>query len=152
MYKYILVAVDDSATSTKALAEAVTVARMHGARLEIVHAVDESPFRAFGHHGDSSLIDPSVVRQAIDSEGEAILARAVARVDLSGLDSTQRVLVAGNHADDQIAQAVADSGADLLVVGSHGRRGVQHLLLGSVAEKLLRKVAISVLIVRGQAT
>ena len=38
--------------------------------------------------------------------------------------------------------------ADLLVVGSHGRRGVQHLLLGSVAEKLLRKVVVSVLIVR----
>jgi nucleotide-binding universal stress UspA family protein len=153
MYKHILVAVDDSATSTKALAEAVTLARMHGARLEIVHAVDESPFRAFGHHGDSSLIDPSVVRQALDSEGEAILARAVAGVDLSGLDSTQRVLVSDHtHADDQIAEAVANSGADLLVVGSHGRRGVQHLLLGSVAEKLLRKVAISVLIVRGLAT
>lgn len=152
MYKHILVAIDDSSTAIKALAEAATLARMHGASLEIVHAVDEGPFRAFGHHGDTSLIDPDVVRTALESEGVGILAKAVAQVDLTGLQSTQRVLESDHaHVDDQIAEAVVKTGADLLVVGSHGRRGVQHLLLGSVAEKLLRKVSISVLIVRGEA-
>lgn len=151
MYKHILVAVDDSTTATHALAEAAVLARAQGAHLEIVHAVDEGAFPTFSSHGGTTMIDRSVVQQAIDDEGARILKEAVAKVDLSGVQTTERLLVAEHtHVDDQIAQAVADSGADLLVAGSHGRRGVQHLLLGSVAEKLLRKVSISVLIVRGK--
>jgi nucleotide-binding universal stress UspA family protein len=153
MYKHILVAVDDSATSAKALAEAATLARMHGARLEIVHAVDEGAFPTFLSHGGTTLIDRSLVQKALEEEGARILVETKSKVDLTGLQTSERLLVAENtHADDQVAQAVADSGADLLVVGSHGRRGVQRLILGSVAEKLLRKVSVSVLIVRGQAT
>jgi nucleotide-binding universal stress UspA family protein len=153
MYKHILVAVDDSPTAAKALTEAAYLARTHGASLEIVHAVDEVPFRAFGHYGGSLLRDAEAVRQALEQEGQAILAQAAARADLQGLDCRQRVLTSEQaHADEQIAQAIADSGADLVVVGSHGRRGVRHLLLGSVAERLVRKVPISILIVRGEGT
>ena len=150
MYKHILVAVDDSATSVKALGEAAAIARQHGARLEIVHAVNEVPFRAFGHYGGNALGSSDAVRQTMEQEGAEILGQAAAQVDLEGVECTQRVLHSeSSHADEQIAEAVAATGTDLLVVGSHGRRGVQHLLLGSVAERLLRKVAVSVLIVRG---
>lgn len=150
MYKHILVAVDDSATSVKALGEAATIARLHGASLEIVHAVDEVPFRSFGHYGGNSLVDAAVVRKTLEQEGTEILSQAAAQVDLGGLECTLRVLHSeSTHVDDQIAAAVSATNADLLVVGSHGRRGVQHLLLGGVAERLLRKVRISVLIVRG---
>ncbi|MBS0002688.1 MAG: universal stress protein [Thioalkalivibrio sp.] len=58
----------------------------------------------------------------------------------------------GEHSADLIAAAVEESGADLLVVGSHGRRGVRRLLLGSVAENLVRKVNVSILVVRGPET
>ncbi|MCK7496637.1 MAG: universal stress protein [Comamonadaceae bacterium] len=57
----------------------------------------------------------------------------------------------GNTAD-QIAEAADAAKVELLVVGSHGRRGVQRLLLGSVAERLVRKANVSVLIVRGEAS
>jgi nucleotide-binding universal stress UspA family protein len=151
MYKHILVAVDDSAIAAQALAEAAALARTHGARLDVVHAVDEGAFPTFSSHGGTTFIDRSVVRKAIDEEGARTLAETLAKVDLSGLQCSERLLVAEHTpVDEQIGQAVADAGADLLVVGSHGRRGVQHLLLGSVAEKLLRKVSVSVLIVRGK--
>ena len=149
MYKHILVAIDDSQTSRKALDEAIALAKLHGAGLDIAHAVDESMVRAYAAHG-AVLANARQLGQAMVAGGESVLDEAVAAARAAGLEPTRRLLVSEDlHADDQIAAAVEQSGADLLVVGSHGRRGVQRLLLGSVAENLLRKVDISVLIVRG---
>jgi nucleotide-binding universal stress UspA family protein len=150
MYRHIFVALDDSDTSHKALEEAIALARIHGASLEIGHAVDEHLVRVF----DSRGITTTSTRQlthALESSGEEILARAVERASAAGVTAQARLLKGdGEHADDIIANAVAACGADLLVVGSHGRRGVRRLLLGSVAESLVRKVAVSILIVRGR--
>lgn len=149
MYKHILVAIDDSRTSRKALDEAISLAKLHGATLEIVHAVDESLLQSFSTHG-AALADARRLQQALLDSGRNTLAEAVARAREAGLEPAQRFLTSEDlHAADQIAQAVDDAKADLLVVGSHGRRGVRRLLLGSVAENLLRKVGVSVLIVRG---
>ena len=84
------------------------------------------------------------------SGGEEMLARATEQAVAAGVEAKSRLLRGhGQHADDLIAAAVEASGADLLVLGSHGRRGVRRLLIGSVAENLVRKVTVSVLIVRG---
>jgi len=149
MYKHILVAIDDSQTSRKALDEAISLAKLHGAALDIAHAVDESLVRAYTSHG-AVLANARQLEQAMLTGGQALLDEAVATARAAGLEPGRHLLVSENlHADDQVAQAVDEAGADLLVVGSHGRRGVRRLLLGSVAENLLRKVAVSVLIVRG---
>ena len=150
MYKHILVAIDDSQTSRKALDEAIALAKLHGAGLDIAHAVDESMVRAYATHG-AVLANAKQLGQAMVAGGESVLDEAIATARAAGLEPTRRLLVSEDlHADDQIAEAVDASGADLLMVGSHGRRGVRRLLLGSVAENLLRKVRISMLIVRGQ--
>lgn len=149
MYKHILVAIDDSRTSRKALDEAIALAKLHGARLEIAHAVDESLVQAFTTHG-AALADPKQFESALVSGGNSLLDEALETARAAGLEPGRHLLVsADQHADDQIAKAVEATGADLLIVGSHGRRGVRRLLLGSVAENLLRKVSVSVLIVRG---
>lgn len=149
MYKHILVAIDDSRTSRKALDEAIALAKLHGARLDIAHAVDESMVQAFTTHG-AVLADSHQLGGAMETGGEALLDEAVQTARAAGLEPGRHLLVSEDrHADDQIATAVERTGADLLVVGSHGRRGVERLLLGSVAESLLRKVTVSVLIVRG---
>lgn len=149
MYKHILVAIDDSQTSRKALDEAIALAKLHGARLEIAHAVDESLVQAFTTHG-AVLADARQLEGALVSGGQALLDEAVATARAAGLEPGRHLLVsADRHADEQIAKVVETAGADLLVVGSHGRRGVRRLLLGSVAENLLRKVTVSMLIVRG---
>lgn len=149
MYKHVFVAVDDSQTSHKALGEAIALARLHGAKLEIAHAVDESMVQAFTTHG-VALVNAAQLEQALMDSGKSVLTQALEAAKAAGVDAvTQLLATQGTHSADQIAEAVGQSGADLLVVGSHGRRGFRRLLLGSVAENLLRKVGISVLIVRG---
>lgn len=146
MYNHIIVAVDDSSTSALGLEKAIELARLNGAKLEIVHAVDES---IFSHITGTTLVSKSSALDALLAEGQETLDRAIATATSQGITPTSHLLSSDTqHAADQIAHHVAHSGADMLVVGSHGRRGFQHLLLGSVAEKLLRKVAVSVLIVR----
>lgn len=150
MYKHILIALDDSETSLKALDEAILLARNLNAVLEIAHAVDESVMQTFANHGMPE-VDPAKIHYALLDSGRMTLSEGVAKAKAAGLTPRERFLSSEDRsASDQIASAVKDSGADLLVVGSHGRRGVKRMLLGSVAENLMRKVDISVLVVRGQ--
>lgn len=150
MYSNILVAVDDSATSRRALDEAIALAKLHASRLEIVHAVDESMVDAFANHG-VALASAEKLDDALLSSGHAVLDEALETARAAGIEPFGHLLTSHDqHAADQIAKAVTSANADLLVVGSHGRRGFRRLLLGSVAENLLRKVDISVLIVRGR--
>ncbi len=149
MYRHVFVAIDDSDTSRKALEEAITVARVHSATLEIAHAVDEQLVHVF-HAGGVTTTSTNQLKHALVSSGEDVLSRALEQARAAGIQARTHLLKGhGEHTDDLIAGAVHDSGADLLVVGSHGRRGVRRLLLGSVAENLVRKVGVSVLIVRG---
>lgn len=150
MYQHVLVAIDDSETSRKALGEAIALANTHGARLAIAHAVDESLIQSFTTHG-AALTNTKPLEEALIGNGRAILDEAVVQARMAGIEATTHLLASQDMpVADQIAQAVEKTGADLLVVGSHGRRGFRRLLLGSVAEDLMRKVAVSLLIVRGQ--
>ncbi|HQU87442.1 MAG TPA: universal stress protein [Denitromonas sp.] len=149
MYKHIIVAVDDSPTSQRAIEEAATLCAATGARLTVVHAVDEA---LFAHFNRVTLASRDAVQQALIKEGKSVLDSAVAAATAAGTKPESKLLVSEHHStSDQIVQTIAESGADLLIVGSHGRRGVQRLLLGSVAEKLLKKVGISMMVVRGTA-
>ncbi|TVO51201.1 MULTISPECIES: universal stress protein [Denitromonas] len=147
MYKHIIVAVDDSPTSQRAIEEAAALSAASGARLTVVHAVDEA---LFAHFNRVTLASRDAVQQALIKEGQSVLESAVAAATAAGTKPESKLLASEHHStSDQIVQAVVQLGADLLIVGSHGRRGVQRLLLGSVAEKLLKKVSISVMVVRG---
>ena len=151
VYQDIMVAVDDSETSQRALNVAIGLATGCGARLEIVHAVDESLFPTHAR-GGALLVDPVLVQRALEEEGQRLLDAAAASARDAGVEAQTRVLASEtHHTADQIAEAADAAKVDLLVVGSHGRRGVQRLLLGSVAERLVRKANVSVLIVRGEA-
>ena len=90
------------------------------------------------------------VKQALEADGQALLTKARDKAKAAGVKTKTRLLKGpGGQTAVLIANAVKSSGADLLVVGSHGRRGVRRLLLGSVAENLVRKVSVSVIIARG---
>ncbi len=147
MYQHIVVAVDDSDTARQAIREAVALAKSSGAELTLVHAVDEALFAHFSH---TTLANRDAVQAALISEGKGVLENAAEVASSAGMAPKTRLLTSEHQStSDQIAEAVKTLQADLLVVGSHGRHGVQRLLLGSVAERLLHKVSISVLIVRG---
>nr|WP_296749573.1 universal stress protein [Thioalkalivibrio sp.] len=149
MYRHIFVAIDDSPTSRKALKEAISLAQIHGATLEIAHAIDENLVHVF-HAKGMTTTTRKELKKVLRTDAEACLESAVKQAEKAGVKATPRLLRGhGEHNSDLIASAIQESQADLLVVGSHGRRGVRRLFLGSVAENLARKVSISVLMVRG---
>jgi nucleotide-binding universal stress UspA family protein len=81
----------------------------------------------------------------------AFLDRAAQRVAAAGLEAELKLVESETkHISDMLAEACAEWGADLLVVGTHGRRGMERFFVGSVAERLVRKVETSLLLVRGE--
>ncbi|CAD6554391.1 Putative universal stress protein [Paraburkholderia kirstenboschensis] len=145
MYKKILVAVDGSETSSRALAAAVDLARESGARLQPLFVVDV-PLLTYDMPG----CDPSYVRNALVEEGKHVLADAAALMAASGVEGPPRLVeteVAGDDIAHRIELAAQEFDADVVVMGTHGRRGVQRLMLGSVAERFLRIATSPVLLI-----
>lgn len=149
MYQHILVPVDGSATSLKGLSEAIGLAKVTGGQIRLLHMVDTlSVAASLGAYAISTD-----VMEQLREEGEQILQRARLQALAEGV-ATDVVLddsVHGRLADWVVAQARAWP-ADLVVLGTHGRRGVGRLLLGSDAEQVLRISPVPVLLVRGQDT
>lgn len=149
MYKKIFVAIDDSPTSQKALHEAIQLANSSQAALCVAHAADESLLAQHGM-GIGTYIDVDRTRQAIRETSQGLLDAASAQARAAGMAAETRLLEA---TDKRVAELIADGaaawGADLIVVGTHGRRGVARLLVGSVAENLVRIAGTSLLMVRG---
>jgi nucleotide-binding universal stress UspA family protein len=146
-YSRILGAVDGSAASSKGLREAIRLARVERARLFIVHVVDE--FQAF------TAMDGMAAASAVDlvpwlrEEGKRVLARAVGvalkqKVKATGI---LREMIGGPAAGPIVREA-RKARADLIVLGTHGRRGVRRLVLGSDAEQVVRTASVPVLLVR----
>jgi nucleotide-binding universal stress UspA family protein len=149
MYKRILIAVDGSNTSDLALEEALKLAAEHQSQLRIVHVVDVLMFFA-GEPGFFYIVG---LEKAIVESGERLLQKAAATAGSVGIkaetkllrieDSSQRI------ADMIVGEATAWP-TELIVVGTHGRRGLSHLFLGSVAEGIVRISPVPVLLIRGK--
>lgn len=148
MYTQILVPVDGSATSNAGLAEAVKLAKLTGGRLRLLHVVDEMPF-TMSTAGDAGASADLLV--ILNDAGKDILRQAQERVEQCGV-AVDTVLFDGfgGRLSDRVTEQARDWPADLVVLGTHGRRGVGRLLLGSDAEQVLRTAAVPVLLVRGQ--
>ena len=145
MYSKILVAVDGSATSDAALGEAVKLAAA-GGELRVVHVVDEVTFNWDEHYSN-----PSEIFQAMAKDGDRILRSAQERVAREGRRCDTHLLEMDKNCrrvPEMIAHEAEAWGADLIVIGAHGRRGAHHALLGSVAEGVARLANRPVLLVR----
>jgi nucleotide-binding universal stress UspA family protein len=142
MYKRILVPVDGSETSNKALVAALQMAREGGGRVRLVHTLDELAYlTGFEVSGD-------LIRLAREYAGK-VLQDALEVAKSAGVPADSK-LVGGTGA--RLGEVVAAEAqaweADLVVVGTHGRRGVSRVLLGSGAEQVLRLAPVPVLAVR----
>lgn len=146
MYQRILVPIDGSTTSNKGLDEAIKLARLTGAELRLVHVVDQLTFvtgyEPYGLYGGDMI---TLMREA----GEKILAEATTKVQAQGIKVENQLFdnLASRLSDTVVEQARA-WGADLIVIGTHGRRGIKRLVLGSGAEQILRVAPVPVLLVR----
>lgn len=150
MYSRIFVAIDDSNTALKALDEAIRIASALGASLCIAHASDEGPLEQHGM-GLGSYIDVDKVKVEIREAGNQLLARAAAKATAAGITAERLLMESGRRrVAEMITDGARDWKADLLVVGTHGRRGFERMLVGSVAENLVRMSTTSLLLVREQ--
>lgn len=144
MIKRILVPTDFSPTSDLAMDYAADLARKLGAAIQLLHVVDEPSFAAV--YPDGYFVDlPALRVQAMD-EAQKRFAALAGRVDLDVTTDVQFGRPAVVIADQALAR-----GTDLIVMGTHGRGGVAHLLLGSVAERVVRTAPCPVLTVRNTA-
>jgi len=145
MYARILVAIDESPHAERALQHAAELAKGLSAALRIVHVVDTGWLAL----GPELAIDVETVSAARSAAGERLLAVAQERVHKLGLDAEIK-LVETAIPTQHIAAAIVDEAAawpaDLLVVGTHGLKGVARLLLGSVAEGVARRSTVPVLL------
>src|SRR5450755_464925 len=136
----ILVAIDFSAGSDEALTQAITLAEQMHADLELVYVLEAGVdvFVAGLTAFDSAPVD---LRAGIERQ----LANRAARVRERGIAC--RTLVLQGNPSIEVTRRAREIGADLVVVGTHGRTGLSHVLLGSVAEKVVRRSICPVLTV-----
>jgi universal stress protein A len=145
----ILVPTDFSAPSNAALALAKTMATTSGASLHLIH-VFEDPFAAVAYTSDVYALPPAGIRESWLKGAQDLLDRQLTPDEQSFFRSTQ-VVVVGSPARDIVHHAAANN-IDLIVMGTHGRGGVHHLLMGSIAERVVRAAPCPVLTVRDTGT
>ncbi len=131
MFKTIMVPSDGSQFALKAEEVAISIARKFQGKLVVVHIIDEK------------LINPFEV---LEEEGKSILEKAALKGEKQGVQVDQ-VLIVGSPTHD-MSKIVEKTGADLVVIGTHGKTGLKKILLGSVAENTLKTVNIPVLLVK----
>ncbi|MCE9551703.1 MAG: universal stress protein [Betaproteobacteria bacterium] len=147
MYERIVVAVDGSETSGKALDEATKLAREMSSVILLLHVCEEMPIIWEPNGMNMILMQNSL--KAIADAGKALLEKH--RKQLAEQDitvETKLVETYSGRMGSVISEEAQKWHADLLVVGTHGRKGIAHFLIGSVAEDVTRSASLPVLLVR----
>ena len=145
MYQRILIATDGSKTSEPALLEAIRLARDLNARLRVVYVVDEAYIL-----GGAEFVDRTTIEKAWVKTGQQALERARQAAGAEHIAMETRLLeteVLGENVADAIIQEARHWPADLIVMGTHGRKGLRHLLLRSIAEGVMRASPVPILLV-----
>jgi len=149
MYRRLLVPLDGSATSTRGLREAAGLAKAQGARLRLLNVLDERFFVSTAEGYPMSNIDELIA--SLRAEGQKALDEASKVARKQGVEVEASMVESGGRAvSDVILDESRKWRADLIVMGTHGRRGVNRMLLGSDAERVLRSAPVPVLLVRAE--
>lgn len=143
MYKHIMLAVDNTPASDLALNEAIQFAKNQKAKLYIIHVVDTL------YEGD---VDRESFVELTKKEGEKILKAIKKRLGRTKIEfelKLSELTPSKSQVAEQLVHEADKCAADLLIMGTHGYSGLNHILSGSVAEEVIRVAKIPVFIVRG---
>ena len=145
MYTRILVPVDGSAASARGLDEAIELARHLKARLRLVHVVE--PWVMVSLESPAATLE---VAESIRSVGAGLLKECESKVTKAGVqvDAAELIETYGDSAGECIVRKAKEVKAELMVCGTHGRRGIRRVLMGSDAEYIVRRAPAPVLLVR----
>lgn len=146
MFKRILVTMDDSKTAHYALDRAIDLAKEQKAQLRIIHVVDYVNLTA-GVEG----INVERFMDSLKEFGKELLQRSVTRAAEKGVKAQRKLIESSelmSHIADKILADASTWRADLIVIGTHGRKGIKRLFWGSVAESIIRNSTTPILIFR----
>ena len=149
MFNTLLIATDGSELGNKALAAGLELAKLHSAKVTIMTASD--PVSSAIGAGGFGSIDAGPILIQLEAryaeEAQTILATAAGKAQSAGI-AAETLYVPQHRPADAIVQTAKDLGCDTIVMGSHGRRGFERLLLGSQAAEVLARAGTAVLIVK----
>ena len=151
MYHHILVPLDGSATANRGLIEAIGLALDQKACLHVLHVVDDSPVVVqMSSATNHEQTERARVRMSSQLEyGAALLGKAKRAAADAGVQAETRLReIAQERIAEVIVEEAAKVGCDLIVMGTHGRRGISRLMMGSDAELVVRISRVPVLLVR----
>jgi nucleotide-binding universal stress UspA family protein len=141
------VAIDGSATSLRALKHAIALASVHNARLRLLHVLEESLVVPAAYAYPAGNFDEVI--DSLWASGKRALDRGMALAAKHGVEAERVQLRGGLRPVSAVILAQARKWqADLVVMGTHGRRGLKRLILGSDAERVLREAPIPILLLR----
>lgn len=140
MYDDILIPTDGSDGVQDAIEEGITLAKQTNATVHTLYVVDN---RDYGTIPDAEWIG---LQEALETEGEAAVGSVAERAETAGVE-TVTTIEEGVPQNEIVAYA-DDEGIDVIVMGTHGRAGVNRLLLGSVTENVIRQTEVPVHVVR----
>lgn len=144
MFKHILVPIDGSVTAHLAVEKAIGLAKAFGSRITAIFVVDPYPFTGVGTdfaYGQAEYLN------AATAEANAAIKDAKTAFEEAGV-SAETSVVEAHAAWRGVVQAAESVQADLIVMGSHGRSGLEKLVLGSVTQAVLSHTRLPVLVVR----
>jgi nucleotide-binding universal stress UspA family protein len=145
MFKRILVPVDGSTPSRQAVTMAAQLAKSNGGQLRLVHVLDQTAYLT-GY--DPAVAASGQLFAMLHDSGKRLLDEAVAIAGDAGITAETGLVEEITRLGEAVAGAAASWGADLIVVGTHGRRGPSRLFLGSGAEQIIRLAPVPVLVTR----
>ena len=143
-WRKILCPVDLSELSRSALTEALELAKNDGT-VHLLHVIEP---QAGAHRGEAWPAEQSMETQVGRARGALAVWQREVEAVLPGRVTGEVKPGGGGAPADEVIRAAGDGGYDLVVMGTHGRRGIRHLVLGSVAEAVVRGAPCSVLVVR----
>jgi nucleotide-binding universal stress UspA family protein len=140
--QHVLVPIDFSATADRALAYAIALAQQLQARLTLLHVLEMTPVTM----DEMTAGVTATYLEAQETEAQRLLQASRERVQRAGLQG-ESLLVQGTPTQT-ILDTAGEQGVDLIIMGTHGRTGLAHVFLGSVAEHVVRQGPCPVLVVR----
>lgn len=140
----LLVPIDGSEQSQRALEYAEDVAKKNGAHITLCHVVDTQQFIAAAPF--PAYFDPSIAIQALRDGGREFLEHGRAHVAAAGIECSTQLIE--DHYVTGILDAAKLDSSDCIVMGSHGRRGLDRFFVGSTTEGVLRRALVPVIVIR----
>ena len=148
-YKRILVPLDGSATANAGLKEALKIAKASSGRVRLLHVVDDTVVFRMTEPG----VDLGSMLDELKRYGKQVLSKALRAASAQRVKAESDLSESfGLRVADVITRAARRWRADLIVIGTHGRRGLNRLVMGSDAELVVRHTTLPVLLIHGRET